>query len=69
MQTQRTHVVVIIMVAVLAVILVISNGPAQATSTLRNLATSFCLDSNTTQDVSTLECNAGSFQEWVFLRL
>jgi Ricin-type beta-trefoil lectin domain len=35
------------------------------TVTLRDLATGFCLDSNTSRNVYTGPCNGGSFQKWV----
>jgi hypothetical protein len=35
-------------------------GPA----VLKNAATGFCLDSNTSKQVYTLDCNGGTFQRW-----
>ena len=37
------------------------------TVTLRDLATSRCLDSNTNRDVYTLWCNNGAFQKWIVI--
>jgi Ricin-type beta-trefoil lectin domain len=46
-------------------------GPAvgeasAATSTIRDVATLRCLDSNLANSVYTLPCNGGNFQNWVF---
>jgi serine/threonine-protein kinase len=56
------------MAALLAVIVVHSAGPVQAQQVLvqlKNLATSFCLDSDTDGDVYTLDCtDDNTFQQW-----
>jgi hypothetical protein len=51
--------------AVLAAIGVGVPSTAQAaTKTYKNLATGFCLDSNTRGKAYTHDCNGGSFQKW-----
>jgi len=53
--------------AVLAIgfLLFAAQSASAVTVQYKNVATSFCLDSNTSRDVYTQTCNGGSFQKWI----
>jgi Ricin-type beta-trefoil lectin domain len=56
--------------AVVASVLAIATTSiaANPVETYKNLATGYCLDSNTAGQVYTLGCNGGSFQKWTVIR-
>jgi hypothetical protein len=63
----RRHVLVAVVagLAALTAWLALTPSPAQASvRKYKNLATGFCLDSNTARRLYTHACNGGSFQKW-----